>query len=123
MTDRSEVEPYQYERGVYYVVEEGSLESGDYRWNPEAILSDEIPQVSDRRLRLALELADIIQVLSFPNPERGGFPGGVRAIPVSRGCVTRRPGQYSEVISEFPDDTIYRMKQWLNENHSDKTTG
>jgi len=114
-----EIVPYQYDRVAHYIVEKGSFKTGDYKWSPEAVMSDEIPYVSDRRLRLALELADIVQALDFPTPEMGGFPGGVTAIPRSRGCVVRRSDEYAAIYTDFPDDTIACLKQWLDENHTD----
>ncbi len=105
------------ERFVGYVVRQGSFETKDYSWSPEGMSSGDIPRIRDRRLRLALQLADVVQGLGFPAPKNGGFPGVVTVIPALRRGGVERRGDVSDVYSDFPDDTIPRLKQWLDENH------
>ncbi len=74
--------------------------------------SAEIDRIHNVDLRLALQLADIVQALGvLEYPQHGGFPGNIRA--VSRGSSP------AEVYSSFPDDIMVRLERWHDENHSD----
>lgn len=105
------------DRTVEYTIE-GDQGNWGHGWEYTAQFSDEINLIRDKRLRLALELADIAQALEFERPRQGGFPGGVLAVKVlSGGCVAPSWDSYNEIRTDFPDDTIDRFKAYLRENH------
>jgi|GEM_PF-2490316 len=111
--------PVQIDRQVLFTKESDKpFLSKDYWVDMDnAVDSDDICHVPDRHLRLALELADIAQALGFPEPETGGYPGGVIATIRTPGVYIGRPEQVAHVSTDFPDDLHDRFNRWHSENH------
>lgn len=93
------------ERQVYYEV---ATEGGGYYH--AAWPSSEINRIQNADLRLALQLADIVQALGVLEPPlHGGYPGNVRAISSPR-VGGRQPS--AAVYTSFPDDIFERLQQY-----------
>lgn len=93
-------------RSVFYLT--SNLDGSCYR--DSELQSKEISSVKNKSLRLALELADVAQALDFEYPPFGGFPGKVK-------LVNFDSNQPETVYSSFPDDTLDRFRDFLDENN------
>lgn len=105
--------PYsQIDRQVWFT-EQGNRSAfgGAYFDHHRPIPSDEIHLLQDSELRVALALADAARSIEPPLDVR------VTAYVEPTGIIQGIPEKYSEVLSDFPDDTNERLAQWLDENH------
>lgn len=111
--------PPRHERFVNYTVQNGELWQKGFKLDYRAIDSSRIPEVQGRRLRVALELTDIVQAMTFQLPRQGALPGGVTAMMrlPSRCGQQITENKYSRIDSDFPEDTYERLKRSFNEDN------
>lgn len=83
--------------------------------SPEIMRSGDIDTIKNRDLRLALQLADIVQALDLMERSPSEYYGGVRAdIAPPRLCERFAKGnqQFDQVESHFPDDLFDQFEQF-----------
>ena len=102
----------QIDRQVWFT-EQGnrSVFGGAYFDHHRSVLSDDIYLVQVSELRVALALADAARSIEPPLDVR------VTVSVRPTGVIRSIPEKYSDVLSDFPDDTNERLAQWLDENH------